>query len=308
MNLQDKLIIGILGCGIWGIKILKELVLIQEAEIWVYDPDLSKQTAIIEAGASRILSDFLELSNADGIIVASPATTHFGVLQELIPYNIPIFVEKPLTTDLKEAKALLRISHEKIFMMHIWRYHKGVKLLAEIAASGELGKILSLKTTRTNWTSPRKDTDAVWTLLPHDLSIALEIFGEIPEPRLAVSELHKGIPRSMIAIFGEEPFMFVEASNRYLDKRREIRLQGTLGTAVLKDEMIDYIEIVKGDANSRPEEVVIEKRKFDNISPLKLELEAFIGYLKGGAVPVSDLKEGVEVIRIIQQLRELANI
>ena len=44
-----------------------------------------------------------------------------------------------------------------------------------------LARRVGLLTTRVGWGNPHDDVDAAWVLAPHDLSIALEILGELPE-------------------------------------------------------------------------------------------------------------------------------
>jgi len=44
-------------------------------------------------------------------------------------------VEKPLTTSVDDAARLVEIVGARVFVMHIWRYHPGVRMLAAIAQS-----------------------------------------------------------------------------------------------------------------------------------------------------------------------------
>jgi hypothetical protein len=45
-----------------------------------------------------------------------------------------------------------------------------------------------------------------------------------------------------------------------------------------------------------------------NEPPLRRELEAFLGYLDGGAPPKSSASDGVEIVRRIAELRTLAEL
>jgi predicted dehydrogenase len=242
----------------------------------------------------------------DGWIVSTPASTHHNVLIELFRLGKPIYVEKPLTCSLEEAKNLLKNAIVPVYVMHNWRYHQGVRMLAEIAKSKELGELIFMKSNRCNWTSPRTDVDSVWTLIPHDITIAYEVLGYFPKPKSAIVEEYGGIQRGMTALLGKKPSCVMEVSNRYADKRREIRLHFTGGVAVLENETVDYIQIFHGNDLSKPEDMKLEIRKFEPIPPLLEELKSFIGYLKGGTPPLTPLAEGVEVIRILDELKKLA--
>lgn len=300
-----KITIGLIGCGIWGQKILRDLVSLQ-VQIWVVDNDPKKLQIAHQMGATKTFLITPKDQLPDGWVISTPASTHHDVLMELFPLGKPIYVEKPLTCCAGEANLLLEKASVPVFVMHNWRYHQGVQLLTQIAQSKELGDLIFMKSNRCNWTSPRSDVDSVWTLIPHDITIAYTILGYFPEPLAAVVEEYQGVQRGMTAFLGKNPSCVMEVSNRYADKRREIRLHFTEGVAVLKNEIVDHIEIYHGDDQSKPEDMRIEIRKFDPIPPLLEELKSFTKYLQGGPEPLTPLAEGVEVIRIIDQLKKIA--
>ncbi len=297
--------IALIGCGIWGLKILKELVYLK-ASVDVFETDHSAENDIYEAGANRVFRGIPSNNNYDGIIIATPSETHRNILEQIIPLDIPVFLEKPLTTNLDDALALERLKPDNVYLMHIWLYHPGIQLLGEIGRNGTLGKVLGIRSTRANWTSPRKDTDSAWNLLPHDITIAKEIFGFIPKPKAATAEFHDGVIRGLIALLGNNPYAVFEVSNRYESKIREVRLHCEGGIALLADEKTDHVSIIYGDANSEHDSLKTEKKGFDNTPPLRLELKEFLDYLDGGPAPRSSFTDGVEVVNTIHKLVELS--
>ncbi|WP_288373747.1 Gfo/Idh/MocA family oxidoreductase [uncultured Algoriphagus sp.] len=299
--------VGLVGFGIWGRNILRDLISIG-VKVLVFDPEESKKKEASELGASFFSTNWNASHQVDAWIISSPAITHFEVLIDLIPSDKPIFVEKPLTCSLEEAIELEKYVDRPIFVMHNWRYHGGIKLLSEIVKSGELGDLRFFKSNRCNWTSPRSDVDSVWTLIPHDITIAYSILGHFPEPISAVEETYRGIARGMTAILGKSIPCVFEVSNRYFDKRREVRLHFEKGVAVLPDEKVDYIEIYFGDDRSKPDSVQMEKRKFEARAPLFEELSQFIDFLGGGKEPPTSLSEGIMVIKTIARLKELSRL
>ena len=305
--MAKQLTIGLIGCGTRGKNILHDLQSLP-VDVIVYEkPGFDCDTAL-KMGAKSCYISLHHIENVDGIIIATPAVTHKEILEQILIYHIPTFVEKPLTANFEDALSLYTLAHDEVFLMHNWRYHQGIELLGEIARNQELGKVLGIKTNRCNWTSPRTDIDSVWDLIPHDLTIVREILGEIPVPKFAAAEVHKGIARGMWAHLGEGPYCIIEISNRYWDKRREVRLHCEKGVAILKDEIVSHIEIIKGDHRSLPEMVDIEQRSFENYPPLLKELEVFLAHLQGGPPPKSNFAEGFEIIQIIDVLRKLAGI
>lgn len=297
--------IGLIGCGIWGRNILRDLIELNQSVV-VIDPDGENRSKALAMGASSAFEKRPDDFKPAGWVISTPATTHFEVLKSLVSQDVPIFVEKPLTCDLNEAEELLKIKGGKIFVMHNWRYHGGIQMLSDLVQSKVLGELVFYKSNRCNWTSPRSDVDSVWTLIPHDITIAYSMLGYFPKPKAAVVETYQGIQRGMTALLGTDVPCVMEVSNRYADKRREVRLHFTNGIAVLPDEKVDFIEIYHGDDQSKPSEMWREERKFDTISPLIRELKSFLDYLAGGPPPPTNLDEGVKVIRIINELKKLA--
>lgn len=298
--------IALIGCGIWGQNILNELVGLH-SEVHIYESDLSLHDKLMNFGAETVQTGLpTKHDNFDGLIIATPSSTHRELLEIVVNLNLPIFLEKPLTTNLDDALALENIPTDDIYLMHIWLYHPGIIMLKDIAKSGELGKVLGVRSTRANWTSPRKDTDSAWNLLPHDITIAKAILGHIPQPKSAVSEKHDHVIRGITALLGDDPYAIFEVSNRYERKIREVRLHCENGLAILEDEKVDYIKVVYGNATSDPKKLKVEKRKFDSTPPLYFEISEFLNYLEGDKPPRSNFSDGLEVIKTIHQLIELS--
>ena len=306
--MERKIQIALVGCGNWGMNILRDLLSL-DADISVIDIDDRLEKEVIRLGANSFFREVDGLEELDGIIISTPASTHRLLLEKFKDYEKPIFVEKPLCTSREDLEWIKKnCSEMQIFLMHVWRYHEGIIKLGRIAKEKTLGNPVQLVTKRTNWTSPRQDVDSVWTLLPHDLTIAKEILGYIPEPRNAVSEIYNGTARGMSGALGQFPGMIFEVSNRYYDKRREVRLHCENGVAVLKDEVADHIDIYYGGPESTIDSVKPDKVYFENRPPLKTELVIFLEFIKANEKPKSDLNEGIEVVEKILKLRELADI
>lgn len=297
--------IALIGCGIWGKNILRELNYLG-CETTVYESESRRSKSVMNLGAENFLTGLPSSGDLfDGIIISTPSSTHLSVYEQVVECNCPVFMEKPLTINLEEARSIERLPNDHLFLMHIWLYHPGIEMLAEIAQSNELGRVIGVRSTRANWTSPRKDTDSVWNLSPHDITITKAILGEIPEPKAAIAERHNGIIRGLVALLGDDPYSVFEISNRYERKVREVRVHCEKGVAILEDEKTDSITVIYGDAESEPEESKTEHRKFDKTPPLRLELQEFLNYLEGGPAPRSSFRDGLQVVQTIDQIVKL---
>lgn len=248
-----------------------------------------------------------DLPDLDGIVVASPTTTHAAVVRALLPRAVPLFVEKPLTDNVNSASELSVMGAGRLFVMDKWRYHPGIEALAAIASSGELGQVVGLRCTRIGWGIPHPDVDAVWLLAPHDLSIGLEILGHIPAPRCAVVEQVRRTVTGVVALLGDDPWLAIDMSTAAGVERREVRLVGSDGIATLAGGYSDHIVVTRGEvraAVSREDDA----RPISTELPLLRELRAFVNHLAGGPPPKSSAAEGADEVRAIAAIRRLAGL
>lgn len=311
--MTKKLHVGLVGCGRWGRHILRDLLILGCDVTVVSSSEAGRQDAR-DGGATEIVASVEHLPPVSGLVVATPTSTHAEVIESLLELNVPIFTEKPMTADRESAFRLARQAPNRLFVMDKWRYHAGIEMLRDIARTEELGPVQGLRTTRAQWGNPHDDADVSWILLPHDLSIAQEVFGGIPKPRHAVAEKTDGQLRSLLGILGSEPgrpgepWLIVEVSSRHPQHRREIRLHCRDGVAILEggySQTVSVTRTAKFRAGQTPE---TELRPISQELPLLRELRTFVEHLQGGPPPRSSAAEGALVVSAIAELRSLAGI
>ena len=295
--------VALIGCGDWGRHILRDLVTLGCEVPVVARSDASRRRAG-EGGASMIVDASHALPPVDGIVIATPIARHLQTIDEVIDRGVPLFIEKPVATSADVLRRLDARAGGRLFVMHKWRYHPGVEYLRDLARSMELGPIVSLALTRSHWGNRHLDTDIVWVLAPHDLSIVLEILGEIPPPRWAIAERIDGVFESLTGVLGGNPPVSIMVSARAERRCREVRMGCRDGVAVLADSYDDAIAIYRRGA-----EVAVpieERRKISTELPLLRELRAFVEHLRGGPPPRSSITEEIQVVGAIEQLRAIA--
>lgn len=306
--------IVLVGSGRWGANILRDLLGIG-VEVIVVDRNPNCRSMVEEMGASFTSnSEPCDLHCKDSIqavIVATPASTHVEVIRNFAKLDVPIFSEKPLATNLSDARSLVDQLGSRLFVMHVWRYHAGVLAMKQVIESQELGPIRFIKSTRMNWTSPRSDVDSVWTLAPHDLSIAIELLGCVPPLQFASAELQAGRAVGMTCVLGKQPNFQLELSTRCPEKIRRLQVHFRDGVAWLDSDSATSLRIVKdnhqrGDGNTI--EPQVEHLPFENKPPLRAKLEAIVEYLGGGPLPKSSAEEALQIVQRITEMRTAAGI
>lgn len=288
--------IGLVGVGAWGKHILRDLRGLGATVHAVVRSPESRARAE-KGGAASIVGAPNELPNCDGYVVANRATSHLDAVEDLLGRGAPIFVEKPLSNDVARAKRLPKAALDLVFVMHKWRYHPGIVELARIARSGEYGPVLGLRTYRYGWGQAHPDVSSIWTLAPHDLSIALEITGEIPRFVSAIADpmALKGDQGAVAHLDAGVPVV-VEVSGGQPIEMRRIVLSCRDATAVVDGG--DYSRVLV----YRPDEDEPRAVPVSDDMPLEAELRAFLAHIKGGPPPRTSLAEELEIISVLAEI------
>jgi predicted dehydrogenase len=294
--------VALLGCGRWGRHILRDLLSLG-CEVPVVARSEESRERARAGGASEIVDDIAALGSVDGVVIATPTSTHAEVVGEALEFGVPVFVEKPLTNDVASARRLAEAAPDRLFVMDKWRYHPGVQELARIAQSGELGAPVGIHSRRVTLGHRYTDVDTVWIHAPHDLAIALEVLGEVPPPRSAVPELVGGELMGVTALCGTSPWLVVEVSTLAPGHRRELRLVCEDGVAQLDGAEAGAVVVARAggiDADS------VERRLIAEEMPLLAELRAFVEHVQGGPPPLSSAADAVVIVEAVAAMIELS--
>lgn len=296
------MVVGLVGCGRWGRHILRDLVSLG-CEVPVVARSDESKTRAAEGGASTIVASVEELPRLDAAVCATTTSTHAAVVGKLLELDVPVFCEKPLTNDPVAAADLAERAPSSLFVMDKWRYHPGVLELAAIVRERRLGAVSGITTVRTGWGIPHDDVDAVWVLAPHDLSIALEVLGEVPRPGAAVAHRDgRGIAGLSAFLHGDGWWHSFDVSARSPERSRRVELHCDEGVAVLADAWDEHVTVFRGDG-AEPEPERIET---PGELPLLAQLRVFVEHLRGGPPPKSSAAEGAAIVAALEELRRLA--
>lgn len=295
--------VALVGIGRWGPLVLRDLRSLG-CDVPVVARSAESRARATEGGASEIVPDIPSLPGIDGVVVATPTSTHAEVVEEALALGVPVFVEKPLTVDAESARRLAAAAPDRLFVMDKWRYHPGVRELARIARSGELGPVVGIHARRVALGHRYTDVDTIWIHAPHDLAIALEILGEIPSARQVAPERVGGELAGMTAILGDSPWVVLELSTLAPAHRRELRLVCEEGVAQLDGSYAESVVVARAGAI---DEDSVERRPLQGELPLLAELRAFVEHLRGGPPPLSSAADGVVIVEAVEQMIALSS-
>ena len=133
--------VAIIGSGYWGKNLVRNFY-----ELGALKLICDKDDSILQnlrnqyKGTESCLatSDVLSRDDIDGVVIASPAETHFNLAREALLSEKNVFVEKPLVLDEDEGQELIGIAHEKnkvLMVGHLLQYHPVFMHLKEMTST-----------------------------------------------------------------------------------------------------------------------------------------------------------------------------
>ncbi|NNC82426.1 MAG: Gfo/Idh/MocA family oxidoreductase [Flavobacteriales bacterium] len=175
--MQNKqLRIGVLGAGHLGkihIKILKQSPSYELIGFYDPNPAVSAKTqAELEVKAYQDMDMLLD--DVDVVDIVTPTLSHFDCAIKGLRKFKHLFIEKPITNTLDEAKQLRKLAEEagtKIQVGHVERFNPAYQAVAE-----RLDRPMFIETHRLAQFNPRgTDVPVVLDLMIHDIDIILHV-------------------------------------------------------------------------------------------------------------------------------------
>lgn len=307
--------IAVIGCGHWGKNLVRNFF-----ELGVLDTvcdSNSENLSYIKRNHPKVkvCQDYKELlnrNNIDGIVIATPSSTHFKMAKEALLAGKNVYVEKPMAQNLAEAEELNQIATKaKLVLMvgHLLMYHPAVNKLKNIIEAGELGEIQFINSDRRNFNrNQRRDSNVMWDLAPHDFSMMAYLLSTEPEEILSVRAWSS--EDDLVMDVAHIDFRFpknigAHIHNSWLDPQKQalLTVNGSKKTAVLNDTFKENkLEIYSRSPDGT---MTVEKPAYSNDEPLRLECRHFLDCLETRDIPTSDGVNGSSVVKYLEECQKL---
>ena len=313
-----------MGLGYWGPNLARNLDELDGAELtWICDRDEARLERyggrFPEARKTTRFEDLLEDDSLDAVAIATPAVTHFELTRQALLAGKHVFVEKPLALSSALGEQLVALAEERALVLmpgHLLLYHPGVTKLKDLVDSEELGRLLYVYGNRQNLGQIRKDENALWSLGAHDLSVILHLVGEEPVEAWARGEsfLNPGVEDVVFCYLRFPSGVVAHMHLSWLDphKMRRMTVVGDRKMAVFDDMEPERKVTVYDKGPQQPAETWGEWQtrsgdisipKVANDEPLRLECERFLELLRGEGDRIAAAREGLAVVRALEQLQ-----
>ena len=324
--------VGIIGYGYWGPNLTRNFYELPSADL-VAIADLNEER--LKQSASKYPQvvaklDYRELFDLDldAVVVATPPATHYRIAKDCLEHNLHVLVEKPMTLKSEDGEKLIELSESRkltLMVGHTFRYNSAIYEMRKFIQNKDLGDVYYIDTARLNLGLFNRDSNVIWDLAPHDISILLYLLDEKP-----ISVSAHGMPcvtpdvydvAYINLIFPNNITAYVHVS--WLDpcKVRRVTVVGSKKMAVFNDMEIEGKIKIYDKGVDRPAytngfgefqysyrhgDIVIPNVKY--AEPLRKECQDFVDSIVNHVEPNSSASGGLKVIKIIEAaLRSMSN-
>ena len=316
--------LGIIGCGYWGPNLVRNFVEIDNCRVkFISDinrdrldqmakkyPEIEKYTDYRKA---------LKDKTVRAVVIATNLVRHYKIAKDVLAAGKDLLIEKPITSKVKEAEHLVSLAGKKkriLMTGHTFLFNKGIKAVKSRLKKKELGNLLYMHAVRTNLGPIREDTNSLWDLASHDISIFLYLLDRMPQSVSARGGSYIKKKREDV-VFLTLVFPGGIVGNIHVSwlepcKVRKLTLIGDKKMLVFDD--INTIEPIK-----IYDKGVIKEKKYDTFGefqlvlrdgevripkvelsePLKDECQHFINCVRNRNNSISDGKFGLKVVKVL---------
>jgi predicted dehydrogenase len=318
--------IGVLGAGHLGkihIRLLKE---IDKYElVGFYDPDSDNAASVSNEFGIKNFQTIEELLDlVDAVDIVTPTITHYDCASKAIKKSKHVFIEKPVTNTIEEAKSLIGLSKEanvKVQVGHVERFNP-----AFIAGKSYCSSPMFIETHRLAQFNPRgTDVSVVLDLMIHDIDIILSVVksnikrisasgvavvSESPDICNARIEFDNGCVANLTAsrismknmrksrFFQKDAYISID----FLDKKVDvIRLKNITGE-------VDPLAVTIDLGNKGSKQIYFENPTILPTNAIKMELETFADSIISNSTPLVSIDDGYKALDVAYKIIEKMKI
>lgn len=323
-NGKKPLKIAIIGYGYWGPNLVRVFSENSRAQVvWCCDKksdrlkDVSKKYPSIKT--TKNFDDIIGDKSVDAVIIATPLTSHYLLAKKALLANKHVWVEKPMTKNSEQAAELIEIVKKKkriLFVDHIFLYTPAISYIKKVTDSGLLGKIYYFDSVRINLGLFQPDSNVVWDLAAHDISIMRYLLKEEPTSVSVrgTSHIKELLEDTAYLYFGFASKTSAHIAISWLSPVKIRRaIIGGSRKMILYNEL-DASEKIKiyncgVKENYRPDSSTtgyqyrigdIQTPALENREALQIACEHFIDCIEKNEKPLTDVVEGFKVVRILE--------
>ncbi len=314
--------IGVLGAGHLGKIHLNCIEMLSSSYelVGFYDSNIETREKISHEKGIRAFNSVSELiDEVDVVDIVTPTLSHYDCAWQAIRSSKHVFIEKPITNTLAEAKKLINLQQEarvKIQVGHVERFNPAFQ-----AALPYFNQPRFVETHRLSQFNPRgTDVSVVLDLMIHDIDIVLNVMqsdvlkvsasgvsvlSETPDIANARIEFANGAVANLTAsrislknmrksrFFQKDAYIAVD----FLGKKTEIvRMKEVEGGI---DPFALTIDMGEG---KKPKQILFDRPEIKDTNAIRDELKSFAEAINNNTEPTVTIEDGYHAIDIAHQI------
>ena len=318
---EEKVRIGLVGVG-WfgGVRVASARKSGAAEFVSCFDLDPERRDAFAaEHGcrAAESLAAMLGDPEVEAILIATPHSTHLGLVEEAASAGKHVFVEKPLVLSVADARRAAEVTEKaKVVLQvgHNRRRQPANRRIKAMLDGGELGTLLQLDGIHTN-PSAGKPGIAGWRLDPAECPAGgmtalgihtVDTFHYLAGPAkrlVAFSKQVVGYTKidevtSVLVEYERGPVGSI-ATSYFAQPVVSLGVYGAEGNAWNEDDGVSLFVQRAGEAKRNPLEV-------ETLDTVADELAEFARCVRGGMKPETGAPEALEVAAVLEAIVESA--
>jgi predicted dehydrogenase len=321
--------VGVVGCGYWGPNLIRNFRSLPDCQMKAMCDTQEHRIAHLKSLYPEVqgMTDYAHMLNGvdvDAVIIATAVKSHFQLAKASLLAGKHTFIEKPMAGSAEHCEELIDLARKNglvLMAAHTFLYSPVVQKIKEIIDQGDIGEIRYICSRRLNLGLFQKDINVAWDLAPHDISIIQHILGEQPISVNCRGSAHitPGVEdvTTMCLNYSRQRSAIIH--NSWLDPRkvREMTIVGSR-RMIVYDDVAPQEKLRVFDARvERPPhydtfaefhyayhygDVYVPYIKQEE--PLKTECQHFLDCITYGRTPLTDGKQGLELVRILEASSE----
>lgn len=315
--------IGVLGAGHLGkihIRLLKE---IENYElVGFYDPNVEVASQLATEYGLKHFSNIQELiDEVDVVDIVTPTLSHYDCAVAALNSGKHIFIEKPVTNTLDEARNLMALAQKtglQVQVGHVERFNP-----AYLAVKDLCNNPMFIETHRLAQFNPRgTDVSVILDLMIHDIDIILSLVkspvknisasgvavaSKNPDITNARIEFENGCVANLTAsrismknmrktrLFQKDAYISID----FFEKEAEIvRMKDVEG------DVDPFAMLIDVDTEGNQKQIYFEKPKTEEVNAIKEELRTFALAIENNTQPIVTLEDGYKALEVATQIFE----
>ena len=302
---------AVIGVGYLGAFHAEKYARSKKAElVGVLDLDKRRAKKIARKLKTQVLEDLADLPDL-GVQCASVAcdtTAHYSVAKYLLENGIDVLLEKPMTTNIPEARELIDIAHsnQRILQVgHLERFNPAFTAMKQTLTQPWFFEVRRISP----FSGRGHDVDVVLDLMIHDIDIVAHLVGR---PLARVEAVGIPVLTSSVDIanarltFDGGAVANITASRAAFKSERTIRVfQPDLYISLDfgKKKMKMYTKAGEKDGGGFPK-IEINEQKVLERDALADQIDSFLEAVLNRSRPVVGGEDGVRALELAERIRE----